>query len=294
MTKSGRGDMITVLAMGWNHRKVQSLHKTLAKRFVKTTQRAEMEAANLESLKQELNISMEDADRWVCDVKQWAATEKDSTHCSQEELQREIDEIIYSIRRKKHDLYRQNDSNQTRQRKRRRFGELKKTLREKIVLYNTIPGCEEKIDTEAACSLSDDFILPWEAQGDVVSLRLKRRVFDQVMLVRRMEEEKIIIVKEMTQHYQHLKKTLEKLDSLLQETKEDIKIHNPPRELTEEGHRGLYCCILHKRHILQQKLAAVTSTYGSVNTDPSFFTLEEDVEEESEDNSSPELSEEES
>ncbi|XP_077078810.1 uncharacterized protein LOC143732013 isoform X5 [Siphateles boraxobius] len=225
-----------------------------------TTQRAEMEAANLESLKQELNISMEDADRWVCDVKQWAAT----------------------------------DSNQTRQRKRRRFGELKKTLREKIVLYNTIPGCEEKIDTEAACSLSDDFILPWEAQGDVVSLRLKRRVFDQVMLVRRMEEEKIIIVKEMTQHYQHLKKTLEKLDSLLQETKEDIKIHNPPRELTEEGHRGLYCCILHKRHILQQKLAAVTSTYGSVNTDPSFFTLEEDVEEESEDNSSPELSEEES
>ncbi|XP_077099997.1 uncharacterized protein LOC143750701 [Siphateles boraxobius] len=246
MTKSGRGDMITV---GWNHRKVQSLHKTLAKRFVKTTQRAEMEAANLESLKQELNISMEDADRWVCDVKQWAATERHSTHSSQEELQREIDEIIYSIRRKKHDLYRQNDSNQTRQRKRRRL---------------------------------------------VVSLRLKRRVFGQVMLVRRVEEEKIIIVKEMTQHYQHLKKTLEKLDSLLQETKENIKIHIPPRELTEEGHRGLYCCILHKRHILQKKLAAVTSTYGSVNTDPSFFMLEEDVEEESEDNSSPELSEEES
>ena len=36
----------------------------------------------------------------------------------------------------------------------------------------------------------------------------------------------MIIVKEMTQHYQHLKKTLDKLDSLLQETKEDIKIHS--------------------------------------------------------------------
>lgn len=126
----------------------------------------------------------------------------------------------------------------------------------------------------------------------VVSLRLKRQLFDQVMLVRRMEEEKIIIVKEMTQHYQHLKKTLDKLDILLRETKEDIKIHNPHRELTEEGQRGLHCCILHKQHILQQKLAAVTSTYGSVNTDPSFM-LEEDVEEESEDNSSPQLSEEE-
>lgn len=60
----------------------------------------------------------------------------------------------------------------------------------------------------------------------VVSLRLKRQLFDQVMLVRRMEEEKIIIVKEMTQHYQHLKKTLDKLDILLRETKEDIKIHS--------------------------------------------------------------------
>ncbi len=27
--------MITMLAMGWNHRKVDRLHKTLAKRFVK-------------------------------------------------------------------------------------------------------------------------------------------------------------------------------------------------------------------------------------------------------------------
>ncbi|KAL0148218.1 hypothetical protein M9458_056450, partial [Cirrhinus mrigala] len=126
-----------------------------------------------------------------------------------------------------------------------------------------------------------------------VSLRLKRRLFDQVMLVRRLEEEKIIIIKEMTQHYQHLKKMLDKLDRLLGET-EEMKIQDSPRELTREGHKGLYCFILHKRHILQQKLAAVTSTYASVNTDPSFFTLEEDVEEESEDdNNSSELSEEE-
>ncbi|RXN24029.1 WD repeat-containing on Y chromosome-like isoform X1 [Labeo rohita] len=59
-----------------------------------------------------------------------------------------------------------------------------------------------------------------------------------------------------------------------------MKIHDSPRELTREGQKGLYCFILHKRHVLQQKLAAVTSTYASVSTDPSFFTLEEDVEEE--------------
>ncbi|RXN05330.1 hypothetical protein ROHU_033475 [Labeo rohita] len=219
--KSGRADMITMLAIRWNHRKMENLHTTLAKRFFKTTQRAEMEAASLESLKQEFSISVEDVDRQLCLFLFYQ--EKHSSDSSQEELQREIDEIIYSIRRKKQDLYRQNDSSQTRQRKRRRIGELKKTLSEKIVLYNAIPGCEKKIDTEAACSLCD-VILPWEAQGDVVSLRLKRRLFDQVMLVRRLEEEKIIIIKEMTQHYQHLKKVLDKLDRLLGET-EEMKIH---------------------------------------------------------------------
>lgn len=32
--------------------------------------------------------------------------------------------------------------------------------------YNTIGAVEEKIDTEAACSLCEDVILPWEVQGD--------------------------------------------------------------------------------------------------------------------------------
>lgn len=59
----------------------------------------------------------------------------------------------------------------------------------------------------------------------VVSLRLKRRLFDQVMLVRRMEEERLIIVKEMTQHCQYLRKALGKLDNLLRQVDEDIKNH---------------------------------------------------------------------
>ncbi|TKS91162.1 hypothetical protein D9C73_025296 [Collichthys lucidus] len=164
VTINGRADMITVLAMGWNHRKIESLHKTLAKRFVKTTQRAELEAANLLNLKQELNISQEDTEQWVEDVKQWAATERPGADRSHEELQREIDDMIYSLRRKKHDLYRQNDSNKTRQRKRRRLTESKKKLRERIMQYND--AAAEKIDIDAACSLSEDVILPWDVQGD--------------------------------------------------------------------------------------------------------------------------------
>ncbi|CAL8236874.1 unnamed protein product [Arctogadus glacialis] len=295
MTKSGRSDMLTVLAMVWNQRNVDGLHKTLTKRFVKSTQRAEVEEANLDSLKQELNISLQDTEQWVLDVKQWAATERNGAHNIQEELRREIDEIIYSLRRKKHDLYRQNDSNQTRQRKRRRIGEQKKKLQEKILLYNSTATSKEKINTEATSSLSDDLILPWEAQGDVISLRLKRRLFDQVMLVRRLDEEKAIVVKEMTQHCQYLKKGLDKLNNLLAQNTEDLKNCTFPTDLNEDGYRGLYCCVLQNKHILQRQLGTVTSAYAHVVTDPSF--LEEDIdnceEEGEQDDSSEGFSEEE-
>ncbi|KAG8001018.1 hypothetical protein GBF38_004801 [Nibea albiflora] len=101
-----------------------------------------------------------------------SADERPGADSSQEELQREIDDMIYSLRRKKHDLYRQNgmkyyttqqlmlffrsfpnisfnltDSNKTRQRKRRRLTEGKKKLRERIMQYNDDAAFEEKIDT---------------------------------------------------------------------------------------------------------------------------------------------------
>lgn len=64
-----------------------------------------------------------------------------------------------------------------------------------------------------------------------------------------------------------------------------------PPDMTEEGYRGLYCCPLQKRHLLQQKLSTVTSTYALVDTSSSSGPLgkeKEDEEEESEqDNSSP-------
>jgi len=56
------------------------------------------------------------------------------------------------------------DSNQTRQRKRRKIRELKNKLRQKIVLYNTI--AEDTIDGELASNLTEDYILPWERSED--------------------------------------------------------------------------------------------------------------------------------
>lgn len=41
--------------------------------------------------------------------------------------------------------------------------------------YNTICACDQTIDTEAACSLSEDILLPWEGDG-------KLSVFQQSFL----------------------------------------------------------------------------------------------------------------
>ncbi|KAE8277874.1 hypothetical protein D5F01_LYC24086 [Larimichthys crocea] len=143
--------------------KVSAFVDQIRSQMTVTTQRAELEAANLLNLKQELNISQEDTEQWVEDVKQWAATERPGADRSHEELQREIDDMIYSLRRKKHDLYRQNVSS---------------------------------------------------------------------------------------------------------------------AEITEEGYRGLQCCLLHKRHLLQKKLSTVTSTYALLDASSSFtLPLDEGKEE---------------
>ena len=68
-----------------------------------------------------------------------------------------------------------------------------------------------------------------------------------------------------------------------------------PTDLNEDGYRGLYCCVLQNKHILQRQLGTVTSAYAHVVTYPSF--LEEDIdnceEEGEQDDSSEGFSEEE-
>ncbi|KAI9523929.1 hypothetical protein NQZ68_022562, partial [Dissostichus eleginoides] len=188
MTKAGRVNMLTQQAMGWNRRKRDNLHQVLAHRYVKITGRAKVEAASFSDFKKEHNLHQETIQQWVYDVRQWTVT----------------------------------DSNQARQRKRKRMTELKKKLREKVVQYNTGVQ-EEPIDEELACSLTEGYILPWERHGNGNTFRLKRSVFDQVMLVRRLEEEQSILVKEMSQHIMFLLKEVQEVEALRGQTLEGIK-----------------------------------------------------------------------
>ncbi|XP_077091467.1 uncharacterized protein LOC143742476 isoform X2 [Siphateles boraxobius] len=121
MTKAGRENMLTQQAMGWNRKKTENLHKVLARRYIKISERANLEAASFSDFCQKNDITEQTAQQWVGDVQQWAVTEPVSTteQGATEDLRAEIESILVALLRKKHDLYRQNDSKQTRQRKRR-------------------------------------------------------------------------------------------------------------------------------------------------------------------------------
>lgn len=55
------------------------------------------------------------------------------------------------------------------------------------------------------------------------TFRLKRSIFDQVMLLKRLEEEQSILLKEMSQHIKYLLKQVQEVESLRGQTLERIK-----------------------------------------------------------------------
>ncbi|KAK9970282.1 hypothetical protein ABG768_026237 [Culter alburnus] len=75
MSKAARVDMVTLHAMGWNHKK--------------TCQRLQDETARLAELKTELHCTDELVSQWLSDVKEWAA---DATAFSSDRLRRKLAE----------------------------------------------------------------------------------------------------------------------------------------------------------------------------------------------------------
>ncbi|KAK2834617.1 hypothetical protein Q7C36_015318 [Tachysurus vachellii] len=161
MSKAARVDMVTLHAVGWNHKKSLSLHQALSTRYVKTCQRLQDETARLDELKTELHCTDELVSQWLSDVKEWAA----------------------------------DDSSKFRHRLRRKLAEDKKLLLQEIQKYNglvqdsatniDVATVEHSLNGESNVSQ----IWPWEKQ-----------LHDQVMLEMRLQEEKSILVLEMAQH----------------------------------------------------------------------------------------------
>ncbi|XP_028432432.1 uncharacterized protein LOC114554662 [Perca flavescens] len=274
--------MLTVHAIGWNRRKQEGLHLALSSRYVKTCEKAQAESQRLEDLTNQLGCPENMVHQWVHDVREWASDDSAGTRCDdQQPLQESIEEMFLAVHHRKASLYNQTDSNKIRQLRRRKLGEEKKKLFEKIKLYNEQVADEERIledKVESRLSVvegdsgADCLIWPWEVHSrESSNILTKKKIFDVYMSKMRLQEEKIILMREMRQHCAYLRKLAWSLRKMMSE----MSSGRNSGSLSEEGHRGLLC--LHQKRLadVEEKFQVVSSRYSQA-LGPNAASLLED------------------
>ncbi|XP_067220129.1 uncharacterized protein [Chanodichthys erythropterus] len=276
MTKSARTDMITIHVRGWNLRKKLNLHNYLAQRYVKTLQRTAEVAGEIEMTKSHLNKTSEDLQQWVTDVQLWAASTPStiSSHDPQG-LQRLMEGLVLKIHQKKMELYRETDSNKDRRRKRSAIAKEKSKLEEAITSYNALVSNAEAVDPADTLLAQEFSIWPWETES-TVPLRQKKIVFDKIMLLSRLKEEKTILIKEMKQHWQFLAGVSKTLGDDIKLVRGDLKEGICPTNMSVEAYEGLCCIMLARLSDLQHQMSEVKSKYRQIVVDPSVLSIDEE------------------
>ncbi|XP_055012863.1 uncharacterized protein LOC129410000, partial [Boleophthalmus pectinirostris] len=204
MTKSGRTDMLTVHAIGWNKRKADKLHYSLAKRFLKTLQRITDASEDLNKLAHELSLTEDTMAQWVSDVQQWSAG------ATTNKIEKNIEELYLSIKQHKYYLYGQSAGNRSRAKQRQKIAQEKRKLEIALSEYNQTHDSQLP---DANSILSEDhYSWPWECHGICGN---KKRTFDKILLLTRLQEEKVILVSEIKRHYEFLKNAAVTLEELL-------------------------------------------------------------------------------
>ncbi|XP_030202201.1 uncharacterized protein LOC115535279 [Gadus morhua] len=291
MSKAARLDMLTLHAMLWNQKKGDSLHQALSPRYVKTCQRLLDETAMLAVLKTQLHLSDEMVSQWISDVMEWAAGEtrdasdnlQGTTHTG---LQRSIEGLYLSVRQRKLNLYRQNDSNKLRHRLRRKLAEEKKLLFQEIQKHNKLDSAANIDAAVVEHSLSGEStvspIWPWEVH-DSANIGTKKRLHDQVMTTKRLQEEKNILVMEMAQHCTWLQNLALVLKN---------KVAESGGESGDKGAEGL-CSLLRRRNTeVSEGLQVVLQKYKTA-LGPEASVIQNIEEEDQSVHSSPDTSEDE-
>ncbi|KAI4806439.1 hypothetical protein KUCAC02_017264 [Chaenocephalus aceratus] len=185
-------------------------------------------------------------------------------------LQQSIEGLYLSVRQRKQSLYRQNDSSKLRHRLRRKLADDKKRLNQEILKYNQLVHDSARgIDVAAVeHSPSGGSIMsalwPWEVHG-MANFTAKKNILDQVMLTRRLHEEKGILVLEMAQHCTWLQNMAVALKNKV--TEEDV----------DKGNGGLGCTLRRKHAEASERLQVVLQQYKTaLGPDASFLQHEEE------------------
>ncbi|XP_025753726.1 uncharacterized protein LOC106097324 isoform X2 [Oreochromis niloticus] len=164
MSKAGRTDMLTLLALGWNKRKVEQLGRTLSHRYRKIIRILREQVESLNVTKNELGVDDDTLQQWVADVQKWAE-----------------------------------DCNKRRHRIRKVILDEKKRLAAAVDDYNKLAEPTKQIVSSDALKQTD--IWPWQSTSEpAADLQTKRKVFEKVMAVRRLREE-MILCREMRHHW---------------------------------------------------------------------------------------------
>ncbi|KAF6737168.1 hypothetical protein FQA47_022143 [Oryzias melastigma] len=221
MSKPARTDMLTVHAMGWNERKRKNLQQALCSRFSKTVNNIKTASLNLSKMQEGFQCTDDTLKLWVDEVKEWARNGRSAAIPGDVTgLQESIENLFLSIRQKKHYIYRDYDRNKKRHNVAVKIAQQKRRLLQKIEQYNQ-QSAADKVDVttvqqKLSAKTPDSMIWPWEDHvTDGVDMFAKKELFDQQMLLSRLEEERQILAKEMMQHCSYLNHSQEKVHALL-------------------------------------------------------------------------------
>ncbi|XP_062307641.1 uncharacterized protein LOC134012043 [Osmerus eperlanus] len=253
MSKAGRTDMLTLLAWGWNKRKVENMGRTLSQRYLKTVRMLKEQVESLDATKDELGVDDSTMQSWVCDVQQWA----EETHQSDGSLgalQAQIEELAVIIKVRSQNLYRQTDSNKRRHKIRKVILDEKKRLSIAVDDYNKLAEPPLQIVSLDAILQTDTW--PWQNIRLAADLQTKRKVFEKVMAVRRLKEEEMLLCKEMQQHWTVMKAQHLKLGT--------ISSNSSFADMSEDAQKGLRCLVLKKQTELKAQMLKVKDYYSRI------------------------------
>ncbi|XP_058629933.1 uncharacterized protein LOC131539383 [Onychostoma macrolepis] len=261
MSKAGRTDMLTLMAMRWNQQKFNNLATALTCRYQKTTKALQSQLQNLESMKVDLAVTESQLEDWLNDVKEWADATTTTTN-DVDALASRIEVLVASIKRRSQRLYKDTDGNKGRARIRRKIREEKGILTSVVEKYNRMVPNTESLCLETV--LSGETAWPWQLpHSDSVDLRTKRKAFDIIMSLRRLQEEQKILVAEMDNHWKYLSTradTLRELSCLF--ASETLK--NSQCGLSEEGLKGLQSIIHRKQRKIREMRVQARDCYLQV------------------------------
>ncbi|XP_077065656.1 uncharacterized protein LOC143718478 [Siphateles boraxobius] len=236
---------------------------------------------SLKKMQDQLHCCDDMLKQWVVDVKQWASSgNAAASSVDARGLQISIKALFVSICQKKHYLYRQNDRNKRRQKITQKIAQEKKRLLDEIQRYNQQPD-GDPVDTHSfvqklSNKAEESMIWPWQEQKtDGIDILAKKKLFDQLMLVSRLTEEKQILVNEMMQHCQYLNDSVAKVQTLIATISDCIKTESYPNGFTEEVSKGLISLLQIRLHNLRLKQQTVACTYRGI-LEPTPRLVEED------------------